>query len=108
MGRIHGGTQSSDMKTILLLLSVSGLALVCAELQHGEDQHTEDANVVAVDDSAAAMDDATDKKDDSRRTGYESWTKTSTASSAFLVNSMQTSEYHKRTGSKVPTMRLGM
>merc|ERR1712195_149183 len=83
MGRIHGGTQSSDMKTILLLLSVSGLALVCAELQHGEDQHTEDANVVAVDDSAAAMDDAADKKDDSRRTGYASWTKTSTAQFRF-------------------------
>merc|ERR1712195_129168 len=83
MGRIHGGTQASDMKTFLLLLSLAGLALVCAELQHGEDQHTEDANVVAVDDSAAAMDDATDKKDDSRRTGYESWTKTSTAQFRF-------------------------
>merc|ERR1712195_286931 len=83
MGRIHGGTQASDMKTFLLLLSLAGLALVCAELQHGEDQHTEDANVVAVDDSAAAMDDAADKKDDSRRTGYASWTKTSTAQFRF-------------------------
>ena len=39
------------MKTALLLLSIVGLTLVCAEL-HSEDQHTEDANVVAVDDSA--------------------------------------------------------
>ena len=38
------------MKTALLL-SILSLALVCAEL-HGEDQHTEDADVVAVDDSA--------------------------------------------------------
>merc|ERR1712166_390754 len=62
-----GKTQSSDMKTafLLLLLSVVGLGLVCAEL-HGEDQYTEDANVVAVDDSAAAMDEA-DEMDDSRR-----------------------------------------
>merc|ERR1740130_29342 len=55
------------MKTavLLLLLWVVGLALVCAEL-HGEDQYTEDANVVAVDDSAAAMHEA-DEMDDSRR-----------------------------------------
>merc|ERR1712166_609393 len=45
-----GKTATSNMKTILLL-SIVGLALVCAE-QHAEDQHTEDANVVAVDDSA--------------------------------------------------------
>jgi hypothetical protein len=38
------------MKTVLLL-SILGLALVCAELRT-EDQHTEDADVVAVDDSA--------------------------------------------------------
>merc|ERR1712195_13173 len=66
-----GKTQSSDMKTALLLLpvlllSVVGLGLVCAEL-HGEDQYTEDANVVAVDDSAAAMDESADEMDDSRR-----------------------------------------
>merc|ERR1712166_1018766 len=71
-----GKTQSSDMKTafLLLLLSVVGLGLVCAEL-HGEDQYTEDANVVAVDDSAAAMDESADDEmedfddemDDSRR-----------------------------------------
>ena len=37
------------MKTALrlLLLSVVGLALVCAEL-HGEDHYTEEADVVAV------------------------------------------------------------
>lgn len=56
------------MKTVLLLLSVVGLALVCAEL-HGEDQYTEDANVLAVDDSAdmEEFDDA--DMEDSRRAG---------------------------------------
>merc|ERR1712195_206075 len=59
-----GRTQSSTMKTALrlLLLSVVGLALVFAEL-HGEDQYTEDANVVAVDDTAA-MDYSADEMDD--------------------------------------------
>jgi len=38
--------------TLLLLLSILGVALVCAEV-HAEDQYTENADVVAVDDSAA-------------------------------------------------------
>lgn len=52
------------MKT-LLLLSILGLALVSAELQTEEDRYTEEADVVAVDDSAEAMDNL----DDTRRSG---------------------------------------
>ena len=60
------------MKT-LLLLSILGLALVCAELQTEEDRYTEEADVVAVDDSAEAMDDL---DDNTRRNGYQSlWAK---------------------------------
>merc|ERR1712166_522782 len=59
-------TQTSNMKT-LLLLSILGLALISADLQTEEDQYTEDADVVAVDDSAEAMDDLKDEMEDSRR-----------------------------------------
>merc|ERR1712166_737645 len=58
------GKQTSNMKNALLLLSIVGLALVCADL-HTEDQYTEDANVIAVDDSTDEMDDSTDEMDDS-------------------------------------------
>jgi len=57
------------MKT-LLLLSILGLALVSAELQTEEDRYTEEADVVAVDDSAEAMDNL----DDTRRSGWQSLT----------------------------------
>ena len=59
------------MKSVLLLLTILGVALVCAELQT-EDQYTEYANVVAVDDSAPAdeMEDfEDDEMPDSRRAG---------------------------------------
>merc|ERR1712195_187905 len=58
------GKQTSNMKNALLLLSIVGLALVCADL-HTEDQYTEDANVMAVDDSTDEVDDSTDEMDDS-------------------------------------------
>merc|ERR1712166_683524 len=54
-------TKTSNMKTVLLLLSIVGLALVCAELLHDEDQYTEDAAVVAVDDSADSRRGSDDK-----------------------------------------------
>lgn len=48
-------TQTTNMKiALLLLLSIVGLALICAELRT-EDQHTEEADVVAVDDAAGLM-----------------------------------------------------
>merc|ERR1712166_4121 len=59
-------TQTSNMKT-LLLLSILGLALISADLQTEEDRYTEEADVVAVDDSAEAMDDLKDEMEDSRR-----------------------------------------
>merc|ERR1712153_91135 len=67
-----GELKQHNMKT-LLLLSILGLALVSAELQHGEDQHTEEADVVAVDDSAEAMDDL-DGEDSRRSRGGSSCT----------------------------------
>merc|ERR1712153_56118 len=60
-----------NMKT-LLLLSILGLALVSADLKT-EDQHTEEADVVAVDDSAEAMDDL-DGEDSRRSRGGSSCT----------------------------------
>merc|ERR1712166_1009443 len=59
-------TQTSNMKT-LLLLSILGLALISADLQTEEDRYIEEADVVAVDDSAEAMDDLKDEMEDSRR-----------------------------------------
>merc|ERR1712166_1710562 len=58
-----GETSARNMKIALLLLSIVGLALVCADL-HTEDQYTEDANVMAVDDSTDEVDDSTDEMDD--------------------------------------------
>merc|ERR1712166_38867 len=66
-----GELKQHNMKT-LLLLSILGLALVSADLKT-EDQHTEDANVVAVDDSAEAMDDL-DGEDSRRSRGGTSCT----------------------------------
>merc|ERR1712195_200193 len=60
------GKQTSNMKNALLLLSIVGLALVCADL-HTEDRYTEDANVMAVDDSTDEMDEYDDEMEDSRR-----------------------------------------
>merc|ERR1712195_282064 len=60
------GKQTSNMKNALLLLSIVGLALVCADL-HTEDRYTEDANVMAVDDSTDDMDEYDDEMEDSRR-----------------------------------------
>merc|ERR1712166_442626 len=63
------GNSNITMKTVhLLLLSILGVALVCAEV-HAEDQYTEDADVVAVDDSAAAMEDLDEEMEDTRRAG---------------------------------------
>merc|ERR1711865_83925 len=55
MGNQSPREMSSTMKIALLLLSIVGLALVCAD-QHTEDQYTEDTDVVAVDDSDDEMD----------------------------------------------------
>merc|ERR1712166_1321503 len=63
-----GELKQHNMKT-LLLLSILGLALVSADLQTEEDRYTEEADVVAVDDSAEAMDDL---DDNTRRNGYQS------------------------------------
>merc|ERR1712166_656320 len=63
-----GELKQHNMKT-LLLLSILGLALVSADLQTEEDRYTEEADVVAVDDSAEAMDDL---DDNTRRSGYQS------------------------------------
>merc|ERR1712086_1059387 len=66
-----GELKQHNMKT-LLLLSILGLALVSADLKT-EDQHTEEADVVAVDDSAEAMDDL-DGEDSRRSRGGSSCT----------------------------------
>merc|ERR1712166_126621 len=67
-----GELKQHNMKT-LLLLSILGLALVSADLQTEEDRYTEEADVVAVDDSAEAMDDL---DDNTRRSGSTSrWAK---------------------------------
>merc|ERR1712166_344574 len=63
-----GELKQHNMKT-LLLLSILGLALVSADLQTEEDRYTEEADVVAVDDSAEAMDDL---DDNTRRSGSQS------------------------------------
>merc|ERR1712166_1358705 len=63
-----GELKQHNMKT-LLLLSILGLALVSADLQTEEDRYTEEADVVAVDDSAEAMDDL---DDNTRRSGWTS------------------------------------
>merc|ERR1711935_1062448 len=56
------GKPTPNMLRICLLLSIVTIALVCGEL-HGEDEYTEDANIVAAD-SADEVDQATASRRD--------------------------------------------
>ena len=59
--------QSNNMKT-LLLLSILGLALVCAEVKTAEDQHIEEAEVVPIRrDDSGRCEEFTDKEKPRRK-----------------------------------------